>query len=71
MSKSTKTYKLIIFDLDGTLVLPFSEVLEPGVKTWYKNFRKHNKTTKLAIATNKGNISYQLNSTKLLTLNLC
>lgn len=56
MSKSTKTYKLIIFDLDGTLVLPFSEVLEPGVKTWYKNFRKHNKTTKLAIATNKGNI---------------
>lgn len=45
--------KLIIFDLDGTLVHPFTSDFEPGVLRWFKSKRSH---PKIAIATNQGGI---------------
>lgn len=45
--------KLIIFDLDGTLVHPFTSDFEPGVLHWFKSKRRGQK---LAIATNQGGV---------------
>jgi len=45
--------KLIIFDLDGTLVHPFTSDFEPGVRYWLKHDHRREK---LAICTNQGGI---------------
>ena len=46
--------KLIIFDLDGTLVHPFTSDFEPGVRYWLKH--RPRRGVKLAIATNQGGV---------------
>lgn len=56
MQKSFKPYKLVIFDLDGTLVHPWTTHLIPGVRLALKRLRAKNKAIKFAIVTNKGNI---------------
>lgn len=65
MTSSTKAYKLIIFDLDGTLTpartssaAPFEQRLLPGVKEKCQTLRKQD--IKLAIATNQQNVKEQL-----------
>ena len=45
--------ELIIFDLDGTLVHPFTSDFEPGVRYWLKHGHHGEK---LAICTNQGGI---------------
>lgn len=45
--------KLIIFDLDGTLVVPFTTNLLPGVKEW---FDTEASKYELAIASNQGGV---------------
>jgi histidinol phosphatase-like enzyme len=47
-----KTYKLYIFDMDGTLVEPFTTDLLPGVAEWFAANEGANK----GIATNQGGV---------------
>src|SRR5688572_24228949 len=49
-------YKLIIFDLDGTLADRDSNELLEGVADWFGIYRHNTNGKKLAIATNQGGI---------------
>lgn len=51
-----KRQKLVIFDLDGTLVHPFTTIFLPGVRLGLRRYKKRHPSVKFAIATNKGNI---------------
>jgi hypothetical protein len=48
-----RKYKLIIFDLDDTLTDRYKSELRPGIQALLKSIPR---ATKLAIATNKGNV---------------
>ena len=63
----TSNPKLIIFDLDGTLVRPFGSELLPGVAEWFtywRNLPAWNRPL-LALATNQGGVGYRLHREEL------
>jgi len=50
-------YKLIVFDVDGTLTVPWKEELLPGVKDWFRVWRLaklNGNAPDVALATNQG-----------------
>ena len=59
----TSNPKLIIFDLDGTLVRPFGSDLLPGVAEWFDGYLNKLPTwnrPQIALATNQGGVGYRL-----------
>lgn len=50
--KSLEDYKLYLFDLDGTLVEPFSADILPGVQTWFDTHT----FSSAAVVTNQGGV---------------
>lgn len=64
LSDAMQNPKLIIFNLDGTLVRPFTDELLPEVTAWFSVARWQ--MPKLAIATNQGSVAmwYHMRDTR-------
>ena len=54
--KELQGIRLVIFDVDGTLVRPFTDELLPGVRDWVDAWRLLDEPPLLALATNQGGV---------------
>lgn len=57
--------RLVIFDVDGTLVRPFTDELRPGVADWFDAWRFMEARPLLALASNQGGVGLRLHRERM------